>query len=112
MSDISTLGFPEAARRLGVPIRVLRRAIRSGKIPAPPHLAATASLPAEWFSSAEAAVKASPKVLSRSCPQKVPAFARYKGTSAWRKYANRVREYARFCAKANQIDQAPETAGA
>ena len=30
--------------------------------------------------------------------QKVPPFARYKGTSAWRKYRNRVREYARFIA--------------
>ena len=28
--------------------------------------------------------------------QKVPPFARFKGTSAWRKYRNRAREYARF----------------
>lgn len=27
---------------------------------------------------------------------KVPPFARYKGTSAWRKDRRRVREYARF----------------
>jgi hypothetical protein len=94
MSDSSTLGFPEAARRLGVPLRVLRRAIRTGKIPAPPRQSATAALPADWFASAQAAVEASPKVLSRSFQQKVPPFARYEGTSAWRKYANRVREYA------------------
>jgi len=99
MND-TTLGFPEAARRLGVPLRVLRQAIRRGKIPAPPNQAATASLPAEWLESAEAAVKASPKALSRSFSQKVPPFARYEGTSAWRKYANRVREYAHFRAAA------------
>ena len=28
--------------------------------------------------------------------QKVPPFARYKGTSAWRKDRRRAREYARF----------------
>lgn len=31
---------------------------------------------------------------------KVPAFARYVGTSAWRKDRRRVREYARFLAAA------------
>lgn len=39
--------------------------------------------------------------------QKVPPFARYKGTSAWRKYRKRVREYARFRAAASRTDQAP-----
>jgi hypothetical protein len=102
MSDTSPLGFPEAARRLGVPLRVLRRAIRAGKVPAPPLLTATAALPAEWFTSVQAAVKESPNALSRSCQQKVPAFARYVGTSAWRKYTNRVRAYARFRAQADQ----------
>jgi hypothetical protein len=96
MNDTSKFGFPEAALRLGVTVRVLRRAIRAGKLPAPPQLNATASLPAEWLASAEAAVAASPKALSRGTTQKTPAFARYEGTSAWRKYANRVRDYARF----------------
>ena len=32
--------------------------------------------------------------------QKVPPFARYEGTSAWRKDRRRVREYARFRAAA------------
>ena len=100
MSETSKLGFPEAARRFGVTIRVLRRAIRTGRLPAPPHLSATASLPADWFASAQAAVAASPKALSRGTTQKTPAFARYEGTSAWRKYSNRVREYARFRATA------------
>ena len=36
--------------------------------------------------------------------QKVPPFARYEGTSAWRKYRRRVREYTRFRAAAKQID--------
>jgi hypothetical protein len=36
MNDTTKLGFPEAARTLGVPLRVLRRAIFTGKIPAPP----------------------------------------------------------------------------
>lgn len=40
--------------------------------------------------------QASPKPVRTVARQKVPAFARYKGTSAWRKYPNRVREYARF----------------
>jgi hypothetical protein len=100
MSDTSKLGFPEAARRFGVSISVLRRAIRTGRLPALPHLTATASLPAEWFASAQAAVAESPKALSRGIKQKTPAFARYEGTSAWRKYSNRVREYAIFRAKA------------
>ena len=96
MSDPSPIGFPEAARRLGVSLRVLRQAIRAGKIPAPPHVSATAVLPAEWLARAEAAVEASPKALNRGVAQKVPAFARYEGTSAWRKYGHRVREYNRF----------------
>jgi hypothetical protein len=100
MNETSKLSFPEAARRFGVTIRVLRRAIRTGRLPAPPHLTATASLPAEWFASAQAAVAASPKALSQSTTQKTPAFARYEGTSAWRKYSNRVRDYARFRATA------------
>ncbi len=37
--------------------------------------------------------------------QKVPPFARYKGTSAWRKDRRRAREYARFRAAANQVDR-------
>ena len=41
--------------------------------------------------------------------QKVPAFARYEGTSAWRKYRRRVREYARFQAAAKQVKQGLET---
>jgi hypothetical protein len=100
MSDTTKFGLPDAARSLGVSLRVLRRAIRAGRIPAPAHLTATVSLSAEWLSSAQAAVVASPKALSATAPQKVSAFARYKGTSAWHKYRNRVREYARFRAAA------------
>jgi hypothetical protein len=99
MTDTTTLGFPEAARRLGVPLRVLRHAIRTGSIPAPPHVNATASLPPEWLDSVHKAVAASPKALSRGSASKVPPFARYVGTSAWRKYSNRVHEYARFRAR-------------
>jgi hypothetical protein len=101
MNDTVTIGFPDAARSLGVSLRVLRHAIRTGKIPAPPQVAATASLSPEWLSSAQAAVEASPKALSRNFTQKVPAFARYKGTSAWHKYHNRVRAYANFRATAS-----------
>lgn len=96
MTDTTTFGLPDAARSLGVPIRVLRRAIRAGKIPAPAHMNATVSLSPEWLSAAQAAAEASPSVLSRAPRQKVPAFARYKGTSAWTKYRVRVRGYARF----------------
>jgi hypothetical protein len=111
MSDTSKLGFPEAARRLGVPVRILRRAIRTGKIPAPPHLTAIATLPAEWFASAQAAVEASPNVLSRAVPQKVPAFARYNGTSAWHAHRNRVRNYAHVRAAAKRMGQTQGTPG-
>ncbi len=96
MSDLPPIGLPEAARRLGVPLRVLRRAIRSGKIAAPSHLTATSNLPADWLEGAMAQVKAHPGTLKRSSRQKVAPFARYVGTSAWRKYANRVREYNHF----------------
>ena len=96
MTDTASLGLPEAARRLGVSIRILRRAIRSGAIAAPAKLTATSALPAEWLAAAQAAAAASPKALSRALAQKTPAFARYEGTSAWRKYTNRVREYANF----------------
>ncbi len=100
MTETSTLGFPDAARRLGVSVRALRHAIRAGKIPAPPVVSATAVLPAAWLDSAVAAVAASPKALSSPTKQKVPAFARYEGTSAWRKYTKRVHDFARFQAKA------------
>ncbi len=96
MSDTSTPGLAEAARHLGVPVRVIRRAMRDGTLPAPPHLTATSHLPAGWLDSARAAVEASPKILSLAPPQTVPAFARYEGTSAWVKYPRRVREYAAF----------------
>jgi transcription elongation factor len=96
MTDTITFGLPDAARSLGVPIRVLRRAIRAGRIPAPAHLTATVSLSPEWLTSARAAAAASPNTLSRNPGQKTPAFARYKGTSAWHKYRVRVRGYANF----------------
>lgn len=96
MSDSATIGLPEAARHLGVPVRVLRRAIRTGKLPAVPHLTATSKLPPAWVQDAKAALEASPKALAAAFPQKVPPFARYEGTSAWRKYVRRVREYAVF----------------
>ncbi len=41
--------------------------------------------------------------------QKVPPFARYRSTSAWQKNRRRAREYARFRAAANRIDQKPVT---
>jgi hypothetical protein len=96
MSDTSIIGLPDAARGLGVSLRVLRHAIRTGKIPAPASLAATAALSPEWFASAKAAAAAEPAALNRSFKQKVPAFARYKGTSAWTQYHARVRAYAWF----------------
>jgi hypothetical protein len=94
MSEPTTLGFPEAAARLGVSLRVLRHAIRAGKIPAPAENTAVARLSADWLASAQKAVEANPTALNRAFPQKAPPFARYQGTSAWRKYAVRVRAYA------------------
>ncbi len=92
------MGFPEAARRLGVPIGVLRRAIRAGRISAPARLTATATLSADWLEGAKAEAETAPKALRRNSPQTTPPFARYEGTSAWRKYRHRVREHARFAA--------------
>lgn len=44
--------------------------------------------------------------------QKVPPFARFKGTSAWHKDRRRAREYARFRAAEKQASQAPGTPSA
>jgi predicted DNA-binding transcriptional regulator AlpA len=100
MTDAEFIGLSEAASALGISIGTLRRAIRAGTFPAPPHLAATAPIPAAWLKSAQAAVEASPnKSFSRATKQKVAPFARYEGTSAWRKYRNRVREYTRHQAE-------------
>ena len=96
MSDASPLSLPDAARHLGVPVRALRDAIRTGRLPSPPHFSATAPIPAAWLASAAAALEAAPGALRMPHRQKVPPFARYRGTSAWRKYHRRVREYARF----------------
>ena len=101
MSDTAKVGLLDAARHLGVSVGVLRRAIRAGRVPAPPVLSATAALPADWVEHVQAAVEASPHALSSAAHQRVPPFARYKGTSAWRKYSRRVREHAHFQAAAS-----------
>ena len=99
MSDSTTMGLPQAAHHLGVPVRTLRRAIRAGRLPAPAGLTATSALPAGWLEQAQATIEASPKTLVATVHQRVPPFARYEGTSAWRKYRNRVREYSQSNAK-------------
>ncbi len=100
MNDTASIGLPGAARQLGVSVRVLRRAIRTGRLAAPEQLSATSTLPSDWVQSAKAAIEASPQTLGSATPQKVPPFARYRGTSAWRKYSTRVKEYAEY--RANQ----------
>ena len=89
--------LPQAARQLGVSPRALRQAIRAGHVPAPPQLTATATLPPDWTANAKAALEAAPRHLNPR--QKVAPFARYEGTSAWRKYRVRVRAYAQFKAE-------------
>jgi len=99
MNDTSNFGFPAAARQLGVSLRVLRHAIRTGKIAAPAQNHATASLTGAWLAEASKAV--AEKSLSRSLkPQRAAPFAHYEGTSAWRKYKTRVRDYNNYHAKA------------
>ncbi len=44
--------------------------------------------------------------------QKVPPFARYQGTSAWRKDRRRAREYAKFRAALKAAEQAAATPNA
>jgi aryl-alcohol dehydrogenase-like predicted oxidoreductase len=100
MNDTANIGFPEAARQLGVSLRVLRHAIRAGKISAPAQNGATARLSTEWLAQAKATVQATPGVLNRAFTQKVAPFARYEGTSCWRKYLTRVRDYNNFRATA------------
>jgi hypothetical protein len=92
MNDTSNFGFPEAARQLGVSLRVLRHAIRTGKVAAPAQNTATARISAAWLADARKAVAEKP--LTRAIkPQRVAPFAHYEGTSCWRKYKDRVRDY-------------------
>ena len=101
MNDTAQFGLPAAASRLGVSLPALRHAIRTGTIPAPANMTATVAVSADWVGRVQAAVEASPNALNWRRPQKVPAFARYKGTSAWHKYRVRVRAYAQFRAAAD-----------
>lgn len=96
MSETTQAGLPAAAQKLGVSVRLLRRAMRAGALPPLPGTTATVALPAAWLAEAQAAVEASPGLLHRQARQAVPSFARYRGTSAWRKYRVRVREYEAF----------------
>jgi hypothetical protein len=43
---------------------------------------------------------------------KVPPFARYRGTSAWRKDRKRVHAYALYLASVNKTEQDARTSGA
>jgi hypothetical protein len=100
MTDTSTVGFAEAAARLGVTVRVLRRAIRAGRVPAPAaKVSAVTPLTTAWLEGVLAAADENPAVLTRETAQKVVPFARYPGTSAWRKYHTRVTDYYRFLAE-------------
>lgn len=90
------LSLPQAARQFGVSVRTLRHAIRTGKLQAVPSLGAGTHLTHEWLATAQLAVVAAPRLFALARPQRVPPFARYEGTSAWRKYPNRVRAHARF----------------
>jgi hypothetical protein len=101
VTETSKLGFPEAAKRLGVSIRILRQAIHDGKIPAPgAEVTAVSPLTREWLTGVQKTAKVSPEVFKHATRQKTPAFARYEGTSAWRKYRSRVREFYRAQAAA------------
>ncbi len=96
MTKSTTLGFPQAAQALGVSIRTLRQAIRNGKIPAPgANVTAVTTLTPEWLASVQQTAKASPDRFKDSGRPAVPAFARYEGTSAWRKFHRRVHAYNR-----------------
>ena len=99
MTDAAPNTLHDAARHLGISARALRQAIRGGRVPAPPHAAATTKLPPDWLASAKTALESTPRHLT-GVRQKVAPFARYEGTSAWRKYRVRVRAYAQFRADA------------
>lgn len=107
MSDATPFGLPEAAHRLGMPLRNLRHAMRAGHVPTAGRPSATMRVTPAWLESARAAIAATPGAIGRKTSQKVAPFARYQGTSAWRKYPNRVREHAHFLADAHRMDAAP-----
>ena len=55
-------------------------------MPAPPQKGALAHVTAEWVQSVADAAAADPaKTLSRTRRQSVEPFARYKGTSVWKR---------------------------
>jgi hypothetical protein len=55
---------------------------------------------AKRLTGVQKTAKVSPEVFKHATRQKTPAFARYEGTSAWRKYRSRVREFYRAQAAA------------
>ena len=94
MTSTSTIGFAQAAQQLGVSIRTLRQAIHNGNVPAPEGaVTAVSPVSTDWIAAVQEKAKNVPGVFKDSHRQKVPAFARYEGTSAWRKYARRVRDF-------------------
>ncbi len=95
MSD-TQFNLQSAAQRLGVPVRSLRTAIRAGKLPAPPSLAATAAVPADWFAGVRSTLETSHDAVRNLRPRKVPAFARFEGTSFYTKFRVRARAYRAF----------------
>jgi hypothetical protein len=94
------LNLHDAALRLGVPVRTLRHAIRAGKLPAPPSLSASAAVPADWLANIRSTLEASHDPVRNLRRPKVPAFARFEGTSFFTKFRVRARAYRRFRAGA------------
>ncbi len=92
---MSDLNLPAAARRLGVSVRILRKAIRLGNIQAPANINALTPLSHDWLTQTKATIAASPKALNVT-PQKVAPFARFEGTSAYQPYPRKVRAYVAF----------------
>ena len=94
MSTVFEPGLPDAARRLGVHPRILKHAIRTGKVSAPPQ--GPGSVPDSWVAEAGPKVAAAAHALNGMSSRRVPEFARFEGTSAWQQFPRRARAYARF----------------
>jgi hypothetical protein len=94
------LNLHGAAQRLGIPVRTLRHAIRAGKLPAPPSLSATAAVPADWLAGVQSTLETSHDAVRNLRKPKVPAFARFEGTSFYTKFRVRARAYRAFKAAA------------
>lgn len=85
--DGTAITLQQAAQQLGVSLRTLQRAVFEGRVPAPPQQGALTWVSPAWVGEVGQHVeKADENIFGRVHRQKVKPFARYEGTSAWKKH--------------------------